>query len=169
MAKSPNTGPRFTSGCDSYWGVDPTYVVWVVHISFFGACFNSHMSPDNRPGPVVGWCTGMEPAWRIIPVVNNHMVIWLISPLKGWSPSKWPNFMASLHGVLLATYIHWDDPPSKQSFHLLQDSWNQIPRLIAISPLFAFVVCKKTTYQHKHTRIYQLLQSDLLIPQMEVT
>ena len=28
------------------------------------------------------------------------------------SPSKWPNFMAFLIGVILATYESWDDPPS---------------------------------------------------------
>ena len=43
-------------------------------------------------------------------MVNNHMVIWLRSPLEGWSPSKWPNFMAYYTwGVAIATYIHWEE------------------------------------------------------------
>ena len=34
------------------------------------------------------------------------------SPKWGYSPDKWPNSMAYKWGVILTTYIHWDDPPS---------------------------------------------------------
>ena len=42
-------------------------------------------------------------------VVNNHGD--RFCPKWGYSPYKWPNFMATYKWSLLTTYDTWDDPP----------------------------------------------------------
>ena len=55
--------------------------------------------------------------WRIVPVCKWLITMVIVSPL---TRDSFPFQMGDLHGlqmgVILTTYIHWDDPPSRNSY-----------------------------------------------------
>ena len=56
--------------------------------------------------------------WRIIPVSKWLITMVIISPLiRVVGPLPNGLSMVLINGVILTTYIHWDDPPSRSATH----------------------------------------------------